>query len=303
MANENRATTLWHRAQKDVSGVAASARCSDVISGIEANIHYLMFTAYAAGGAVLTRDQLITDFSWLEIKLGNEVIFHLTPTRLLDLYKYYWDYLGALAAPLGTLVVPFVRPNMPAFDLGRAFGLGLKRSADPNDHTTHTLSYALQCAAGLVTASRVSVNVIHDLYDPEPPGLHVRTLEYTRSHTAASIERITDFPKSHVGQLAYHWGAGTCTNLLVKKNGVVMLDSIDPAAPYAILQDMCKRTPQAGYTHLDFAMTPSVGSDLNAYERLGAGVVEWEVSPTWSVAPGAGYVVVSEEIHDGVSAG
>ena len=50
-----------------------------------------------------------------------------------------------------------------------------------------------------------------------------------------------------------------------------------------------------------FAMTPNVGSDLNAYEALGAGVTEWEVAPTWSVAPGAGYVVVSEEIHDGVS--
>ena len=301
MANENRATTLWHKQFKSAPNIGASGRSSDVLSGIENNIHFLMFEARSAADAVLSRAQMITDFAWLEIKMGSDVIYRMTPTHGLDLYKYYFDHLGALAAPLGTRVVPFVRPNMPAFDVGRVFGLGLKKTADPNDHTLHTLSYTLMCNAGLVTAATVTVHALHDLYDPEPPGLHIRTVEYTRSHTAASIERITDFPKTHVGQLAYRWDAGTCTSIRVKKNGVVLLDDMRPTGALAIWQDMCKRTPQTGYTHLDFALTPGVGGDLNGYERLGAGVAEWEVAPTWSVAPGAGYTVVSEEIHDGIS--
>jgi len=298
MANENRSTTLWHRQMPTVPGVAASARCTDVIAGIENNIHFIVLNARAAGGAVLTRAQLITDISFVEVRLGAEVIYHLSATRILDLYKYYWDKFGALAAPLGNLVIPFIRPNMPAWDVGRAFGLGLKRSADPNNHDVHTLSYTVQCTAGLATAATIDVDVHYDLYDAEPPGLHVRTLEYTRSFAAAAQERITDLPKSHVGQLAYHWDVGTCTNLSVLKNGVQLLDNINVNS-YAIMQDMAGRTPQAGYTHLDFALS----NDLNGYEALGRGVIEWDVRPLWSVAPGAGYTLISEEIHDGVNAG
>lgn len=295
MANENRPTSLQIRKLKNVSGIAASAFCSDVIAGVENNVHFIIFLAKAAGGAVLTRAQLITDFARVTIKLDGTPIFNVATTAILDLYKYYYDYMGALAAPLGCLVIPFVRPNMPAFDVGRAFALGLKKSPDPNDHQFHTLSYELVCNAGLVTASTVQVYVMHDLYDPETPGLHVRTLELTRSNTATGEEVITDLPKSHVGALAYHWAAGTCTSLKVIKNGVMRLDSVDVNA-YALAQDMAKRTPQSGYTHLDFALS----NDLNGYEPLGAGVVSWDVRPTWSGAPGAGYVLVTEEIHDGI---
>lgn len=296
MANENRPTTLRMRRIKNVAGVAAGAFCSDTISGIANNVHYIMFTAKAAGGAVLTRAQLITDIARMCIKLDGTPIFNVRTTAILDLYKYYGDYLGALAAPLGTIVVPFVRPNMPAFDVGRAFALGLKKNADPNNHQFHTLSYELTCNAGLVTAASIEVYVFHDIYDPESPGLHVRTLEQTRSNTATGEETITDLPRTQVGALAYHWAAGTCTSLRVIKNGVVIVDNID-INTYAILQGMAKRTPQAGYAHLDLALT----NDLNGFEALGAGVTEWDVRPTWSAAPGAGYVLLSETIHDGIN--
>jgi len=296
MPNENRPTTVWTRQQSGVPNVIASGRGSNVLSGIANNLHYLYFLARAAGGAVLTRAQLITDIGRIQVRMGTETIVNATVTELLDLYKYYYDKFGALAAPLGVIVVPFIRPNMPAWDVGRAFGLGMKKNADPNDGQLHTVSYEVTFNAGLVTAATVDLWVGHDIYDPEPPGLHVRTLEITRSHAAVGIERIVDLPRTQVGALAYHWQAGTATAFTVIKNGQTVVDGVDVNV-MAIQQDMAGRTPQAGIWSLDLALS----NDLNGYERLGAGVVEWDVRPTWGVAPGAGYALLCEEIHDGVA--
>jgi hypothetical protein len=296
MSNENRPTTVWTRQQGNVPNVAASGRGSMVLSGIANNLHYLFFLFRAAGGAVLTRAQLITDIARFEIKMGTEVIANVTTTRLLDLYKYYYDCYGALAAPLGVIPIPFIRPKMPAWDVGRAFGLGLKKNADPNDTQLHTLSYTVTFNAGLVTAATGELWVGHDIYDPETPGLHVRTIEITKSQTGTGVDRIVDLPRTHVGTLAYHWDAGTCTNMTVIKNGQVIMDNVNMNV-MAIMQDMAGRTPQTNYTHLDFALS----NDMNGYERLGAGVVEWDIRPTWTAAPGAGYTLLCEEIHDGVA--
>jgi len=290
-------TGLITRQQGNVPNVAASGRGSNVLSGIANNLHFLTFLFRAAGGAVLTRAQLLVDVARIEVRMGAEPIVSATVTQLLDLYKYYWDKFGALGAPLGCIVVPFIRPNQPAFDIGRAFALGMKKNSDPNNYELHTLSYTVVFNAGLVTAATGEVYVEHDRYAPEPPGLHVRTLEITKSHTAVSQERIVDFPRTQVGVLAYHWApTGVCTNITVIKNGQTILENVNTNV-MQIQQDRAGRTPQATYTHLDFALS----NDLNGYEPLGAGVVEWQVLPTWSTAPGAGYSVVCEEIHDGVA--
>jgi hypothetical protein len=173
----------------------------------------------------------------------------------------------------------------------------MKKNADPNNFELHTLSYAITFNAGLATAATGEVYVVHDRYAPEPPGLHVRTLEITRSHAAVSQERIVDLSRTQVGVLAYHWApTGVCSYMTVIKNGQAIVENLNNNARI-IQQSMFGRTPQATYTHLDFALT----NDLNGYEPLGAGVIEWQVLPTWTTAPGAGYSMVCEEIHDGVA--
>jgi hypothetical protein len=84
--------------------------------------------------------------------------------------------------------------------------------------------------------------------------------------------------------------------MTVIKNGQAIVENLNNNARI-VQQSMFGRTPQATYTHLDFALT----NDLNGYEPLGAGVIEWQVLPTWTTAPGAGYSMVCEEIHDGVA--
>lgn len=297
MPNLATPTNVITRQQGNVPNVVASGRGTNVLSGIANNLQSLMFLFRAAGGAVLTRAQMITDIVRVEIKMGSETIVSATTTQLLDLFKYYYDCYGALAAPLGVLVIPFTRPHMPIWDLGRAFALGMKKNADPNNYDLHTLSYTVVFTAGLATAATGEVYVEHDRYAPEPPGLHVRTLEITRSHAAVSQERIVDLAKTQVGVLAYHWApTGVCSNMTVIKNGQTIIDNVNMNV-MQIQQEKAKRTPQATYTHLDF----SLSNDLNGYEPLGAGVIEWDVRPTWTTAPGAGYSMLCEEIHDGVA--
>jgi hypothetical protein len=300
MANENRPTTLRLTRQRNVPTVAASSSGQDVIPNLTNNLHFLMFTARAAGGAVLTRAQLITDIARVRVWLGSTLLFNLNTTAILDLYKYYYDKWGALAAPLGTLVIPFTRPRLATFDAGRVFALGLAKDATAKEF--ETLSYAVDYTAGLVTAASISLQTACDIYDPEPCGLHIRTLEVIRTNTATGDEQLADLNRNCVGVLAYHWGAGTIATFSVYKNGVQIHRNVDALAPYQIVLDMANRTPQTNYFHLDFAATPSANADdLNGFEALGKTVTEWLVVPNWSAAEGAGYVLTCEEIHDGIN--
>ena len=300
MANENRPTTLRIIRQRNVPTVAASSSGQDVIPNLTNNVHFLVFVARAAGGTVLTRAQLINDIARIRVWLGSTLIFNLNTTAILDLYKYYYDKFGALAAPLGALVVPFTRPRLATFDAGRAFALGLAKDASATSF--ETLSYAIDYTAALATAASITLHTVCDIYDPEPCGLHVRTLELVRTNTATGDEQLADLPRNFPGVLAYHWAAGTIASFAVYKNGVQIHRNVDAVAAYQLILDMAGRTPQANYFHMDFAAMPSANADdLNGFEALGAGVTEWLVVPNWSAAEGAGYVLICEEIHDGIN--
>ncbi len=277
----------------DVPNVGASGFGTGVIN-IKKTVQSIRFRALSGAGAPLTRAQLIADIASVRILMSGTPIVDLTATQILDLYKYYLDAKVALAAPLGELVIPFGRWDLPAWGLNRAFGLGMVRK---NGGGYHTLQYEVTFTAGLATAATVEVHVEHDLYAEEPLGYHVRRLRTTRSFAGTGEQVIDDLPRTPHGVLAYHFDltAGTLARMTIIKDGDLVYDQ----TPYDTITVKAKesgRTVQATMASIPF----DLANDLNGYEELGSGVREWMVKPNWSVAPGAGYFIVSEEIWDDV---
>lgn len=283
------ATTRW-RQFANASGVAASGRSTCNIP-IAENVHRIQFRFQAAGGAALTRAQLITDIADFTIKInGTNIVDHLNTTQLLDLFKYYHDAEGALAAPLGIVEIPFVRSDLPVWPLNRAFALGMVG----NSGGLNALSYEINYTAGLVTAATCEVHVEYDLYPPETLGYHVQLKNYARSAVTGTGQiPIEDLPKAHKGVLAYHFAAGTITRWTVAKGSQMVFDGT-PVDTLIVSHNRQGRTDQTGYFHLDFAGN----NDLNAYEELGSMAPSWVVKPTYSVSAAGACVITAEEIHD-----
>ncbi len=277
----------------DVPNVGASGFGSGIIN-IRKTVQALRFHCLSAAGAVLTRAQMITDIASIRILMSGTPIVDLTTTQILDLYKYYLDSNVALAAPQGDLVIPFGRWMLPVWGLNRAFGLGMIRK---NGQSYHTLSYEVTFTAGLVTLATMEIHVEHDIFKEEPLGYHVRRLRTTRSFAGTGEQVIDDLPRTPFGVLAYHFDltAGTLLRMTVIKDGELIYDQ----TPYDTIQVKAKeagRTAQAAMASIPFDLS----NDLNGYEELGPAVREWSIKPNWSVAPGAGYFIVSEEIWDDI---
>lgn len=277
----------------DVPNVGASGFGSGTIN-IRKTVQSIRFRFLSAAGVALTRAQLITDVASVRILMSGTPIVDLTATQILDLYKYYRDSNVALAAPLGELVIPFGRWDLPVWGLNRAFGLGMVRK---NGMGYHTLAYEVTFTAGLATAASCQVHVQHDLYKEEPLGYHVRRLRTTRSFAGTGEQVIDDLPRTPFGVLAYHFSAavGTMTQITVIKDGDLVFDQT-PIDTITVLAKEAGRTAQAAMFSVPF----DLANDLNGYEELGNAVREWNVKPSWSVAPGAGFFIVTEEIWDDV---
>lgn len=260
------------------------------------NIHEIMLKFAAAGGAALTRAQLITDVAAVRMWLNGELIFDRTATQILNDYLYLWSKYGAMAAPLGVLPISFLNHRVPVWDQRRGFALGmLKSGGQPGMGPYNSLTAEVTMTAGAVTAATGEVHVVSDQYQQEPTGLHLRRVRTTRDLLAAGQNIINDLPRTHYGLIAIHIvTAQALTRLDVVYDNSYLYRDVQ-ADVLAILMDQAGLTPQAGYAHIPF----DIGEDLWSNFPF-AGLSKFEIMPTFAVAPGAGTVVLTDEIWDGV---
>jgi len=274
----------------DVSTVAASGFASGVIP-IKKTVQSIHFRFLSSGSVVLTRAQLITDIASVRILMSGTPIVDLTATQILNLYKYYLDQNGELSAPLGELVIPFNRWNLPVWGLNRAFGLGMIRKSGGY----HTLSYEISYTAGLTTAASCQVYVMHDVEKEEPLGFHVRAQRSTRSFAGTGEQAIEDLPTACVGVLGYHFDTSAMASFSVVKDGDIVFDQV-PCDTMNVAARAAGRTGVSAQSHIAFDLT----NDVNGFEPLGRNIREWSVKPNWSSAPGTGYGIVRLEIYDDI---
>jgi hypothetical protein len=282
-------TTLRTWRYANLASVAASAVQTFPIETSN-NIHAILLYFASAVPAPLTRAQLITDVATIRAWLNGDLIYDRTATQALDEYKYHFDKFGALAAPLGAIVIPFMNFNLPIFDHRRGYALGMLNPRGGNNN----LELEVVMTAGVATAATCEIHVISDVYPPEQTGLHMRRLRTTRDMAATGDIYITNLPRDYYGiaTLAIVTAAGNLDRFSVTKNREFIFKETHLDV-HRLAQDMAGRTPQAGYEHIDF----SLGNDLHSIERLAGAVGEWNVIPHALIAPGLGTVILTEEVH------
>jgi len=284
-------TTIRTWRQVNLNSVAATAVNNFVIA-TRNNIHAVYLYFASAVPAALTRAQLIVDVAQIRAWLNGEVIFDRTATEALDEYKFHFDKFGALAAPLGVIPISFMNHNLPVFDQRRGYALGMKKAGGGYN----TLTVEVTMTAGVATAATGEVQVITDVYPEEVTGVHMRRLRTTRDLPGTGWMNIPNLKTEFHGLAGYHIVDGNPTRIEVSKNGEMIYRDLH-VDQLAILMDQAGRTPQTGYTHIPFDLS----NDLNCYEMLGLNVRDWEVKLNSAVAPGAGTVILSEEVHTSIA--
>ncbi len=276
----------------------AGAAVNRIQLNIGNNVHALQFHALSAVPAPLTRAQLIADIASIQIFLNAELVYDRLVTECLDDYLRDYSKFGALAAPLGILDCPFVDRGLPVYEQMRGGALGmLKRSSTPEKPQWNTLTYQLTMTAAPATVAAIEIRAICDTRDPEPTGLHIRRLRTTADIAAVGVNHVNRLDRGFYGINAYHvaLGAGAISYVQVKKDNrfVIATSHVDVLNTLAHLAG---KTPVATHQSIYFNMT----NDLNGCERLRDAVVDWDVQLTTPVAPGAGSVILSEEVWDEV---
>jgi hypothetical protein len=260
------------------------------------NIHEILLKFNSVVPAPLTRAQLITDVASVRCWLNGDLIFDRTATQILDDYLYLFSKYGAMAAPLGVLPISFLNHRVPVWDQKRGFAIGMLQSGGtPGVGPYNALTVEVVMTAGVATAATAEVHIVSDQYAQEPTGLHIRKLRTTRDLLAVGQNLINDLPRTHFGLTGIHIvTAQALTRLDVLYDNSYLYRDID-ADSLAILMDQAGLTPQAGYAHIPF----DLGEDLWSNFPL-AGLSKFDILPSFAVAPGAGTVILTDEIWDGV---
>jgi hypothetical protein len=277
----------------NLASVAASAvNTFEIKTGN--NVHQVNVKFNSVVPAPLTRVQLITDVAGIRAWINGDLIFDRTATEILDDYKWSFDKFGALAAPLGVLPVTWMNHSLPVWDQRRGFAIGmLKSNGTPGNGPYNTLTMEVTMTAGVATAATGEVHVVSDMYAQEPTGMHVRRLRTTRDLLAIGENIINDLPRTHYGLLNVHIASALMTRLSVVYDNSFLYRDLDVDS-LNILIDQAGYTPQ-GYAHIPFNLGEDIWSNFPF-----AGLSRFELLPSFSAAPGAGTVVLTDEIWDGV---
>lgn len=260
------------------------------------NVHGIVLR-FAGAGGVLTRAQLITDVAQIRMWLNGELIYDRTATEALDEHLFYFTKHTALAAPLGCIFINCMNWNLPIWDQHRGAALGmLKSNGVPGQGPYNTLTMEVTMTAGVATATSGEVHVITDLYPQEATGLHIRRLRTTRDLMGTTNNIINDLSRGAVGMLGIRF---TDTNParfdVIADNRYVYRDlSVDVHDNMMQMAGMASQV--ATYTDLRF----DLGDDLHSYlpiRNLSKLVIDCVAG---GVAPGAGTVICTEEVWDGV---
>jgi hypothetical protein len=278
----------------NLASVAASAVNSGILP-VGGNVHSINFAFKSAVPAPLTRAQLITDVASVRLFLNGETIFDRTATQILDDYKYKHDHMGALAAPLGTLVCDCMRSELEIWDQYRGAALGmLKSNGVPGQGPYNVLSYEVVMTAGVATAATCEIQAVTDLYPQEATGMHLRRLRTTRNLLATGDNFIIDLPRGARGLAAMHVVTAVMDRVSVTADTREIYHDLDWDS-LQIMLDQAKFTPQAGYSYIPF----NLGRDLWSFLPY-TGLSTFIVNVHTTGAPGAGTVILLDEVWDHV---
>ncbi len=271
--------------QSNVVGIAANTTASARIP--TTGTHYgLLLNCLQAAGSAVTIANMKTAITNLILRHNGEQIMEGSSTFFLDMHKYYFDaFTGGAANVNGVLPIPFAPQHFNNFEERRLFAVGTA------DIQTMTLDIALG------TLSTLSSIEVYSEITPEirPRGQHIRIKKYPQSFATTGVQEIPTLPLEgpSVGYKALHIENGTNPGVIadatLKVGNYAIHDQIK-AAVNTVISNLCRRTPQAAYYHLDLGKNNAITSFLPM-----AGVQDFRLLVNWTTTP-TNFSVYAEEI-------
>jgi len=251
------------------------------------NVHGV-YLYLSISGAAATRAEIIAQVNTVRVHCGGVLVMDLTATEILDLYKFYNDRFGSFTVA-GVLPIRFTPFMLPLSENTQQYSLGMLSDTDPGKRNTFRIEVTMQ---GTVTIDACEVHLETDDFPSSTIGYHTRFLKYGTTWAAASKQVLDKIPveSNCLAAYAYHvHETQTVSTSSLKVNDIVRLDDTPNALLLHKLNE-AGRTPQSGYTHLDFSMA----NDPRAFLDL-TRLVNQYLELTWAVAPN-GYDILLQKL-------
>ena len=272
----NRPLMLSRRRLADFAVPATGAK-DQIDIDTARNVHGV-YLYLAIAGTAATRAEIIAQVGVVRVYVGGVLILDLTSTEILDLYKFYNDKNGAMTVA-GVLPIRFTPFMLPLSENTQQYSIGMLSDTDPGKRNTFRIEVNM---IGTVTIDSCEVHLETDDFPSTTIGYHNRILKYGNTWAAASKQVLDKIPveSNCLAAYAYHvHETQVISRSSLKVNDIVRLDDT-PNSMLLHKLDEAGRTPQANYTHLDFAMA----NDPRAFLDL-TRLVNQYLELTWAVAP------------------
>lgn len=271
--------------QSNVVGVAANTTATARIP--TTGTHFgLLLNCLQSGGTAQTIANMKTAITNIIVRHNGEQIMEGSSTFFLDLQKYYNDaYTGGAANVNGVLPIPFAPNHFLNFEERRLFAVG---TADIQTMTIDIVLGTLTTLSSIEVYSEISPEV-------QNRNQHIRIKKYPQSYATTGVQEIPTLPLEgpSVGYKCLHIENGTNPGVIadatLKIGNYAIHDQIK-AAVNTVISNLCRRTPQTAYYHLDLGKNNAITSFLPM-----AGVQDFRLLINWTTTP-TNFNVYAEEI-------
>jgi len=259
-----------------------------------AGVHHALFLDFRkAAAATMTEAEIEADVGKILIKVNGEPKIEMLASEAFDLWRYYHAQDGAFTIA-SILPIWFTRHNFGRLLDRQAIAYGM---ADVRSFTCEIDITAVATLASITPRSYVEPDNGRRL------GRHLcirRLTDYFNATGIQQIDKKLPYGQPDVGMFAIHFGkgagAGVFKAVTVKASAGQGVDSdIYPEMSLALhnqlLQDN-KRTIQAGWYHVDFALT----NDPTGYLPIGP-LTNLRADIEWMTNAPLSFPILCEEVR------
>ena len=237
-----------------------------------------IYLRFLTGSTPLTKDQIMADVEKIVINKGRGEIWEIKGANLIPIFEYYQT--GSVSnGDDGILPLYFARHWMESVGVtGGVFGnidgpaLGTSGEA--------VMSLEIHWASSLTSDTLDGVTYVGP--EQRSLGLYISMKEHQEEFGSTGWQKVLSVDTDELTSIiAMHINKGTVTDLRLKVDGDVLIEMPIGYLTREVLD--AGRTPQSGFTHIEFALRNRF-SDVLALEGISGDIV---IELKWSAAPGA----------------
>ncbi len=195
-------------------------------------------------GSNATEAQMKSMIDEVRLSLNGKVIIQASGTELLDIIQYYGTVITD-----GVFPILFERPSMRTPNGEKVVALG----------TTGITSLTLEVDIN-AGATSPQLELYAQQSAPRETGQYIALRRFAKSASTSGELEISTLPKGDYGLVALHCTKGDITKVEIEANNRIVHQS--DAEMRNFTAELRKKSPQSGYTHIDFLQSNMISEVL-----------------------------------------